>query len=313
MIEFTGKEKNTDNYQVSLVIDQLPSSPPEAHYTVYKLTDPDGKIYIGCTGKSVEERWKKGNGYRRKDPIGRAIKEIGWENFKTEILCENLIKAGAEKLERWFIAFYDSSDPQKGYNRFLGGLGKGAHMSEVTKKLARESKNRLYEDHPELKDKIRNTVNELYGRDPTYRERIGKGVLAAYENDPTIKLRLSKISKELWQDPGYREKCSSARRAASEDPLLADRQSISRKQFYEEHPERREKIRKQMQEYLSKPENRKFVDCCSRAKPVICVETGEVYPSQLAAEKSTGYAGIHKACSGRQNTSGGYHWRILQD
>ena len=68
-----------------------------------------------------------------------------------------------------------------------------------------------------------------------------------------------------------------------------------------------------MQEYLSKPENRKFVDCCSRAKPVICVETGEVYPSQLAAEKSTGYAGIHKACSGLQNTSGGYHWRFLMD
>ena len=34
----------------------LPSAPPEAHYTVYKLTDPDGKVYIGCTGRSEERR-----------------------------------------------------------------------------------------------------------------------------------------------------------------------------------------------------------------------------------------------------------------
>ena len=79
----------------------LPSPPPEAHYTVYKLTDPYGKVYIGCTGKPVEERWKKGRGYSKDTPIRRAIDEIGWENFRQEILCEHLIKAGAEKLERW--------------------------------------------------------------------------------------------------------------------------------------------------------------------------------------------------------------------
>ena len=32
----------------------------EAHYTVYKLTDPEGKIYIGVTGQTVEQRWRKG-------------------------------------------------------------------------------------------------------------------------------------------------------------------------------------------------------------------------------------------------------------
>ncbi|MBQ3373051.1 MAG: hypothetical protein IJG40_07960 [Oscillospiraceae bacterium] len=68
---------------------ELPSPPAEAHYTVYKLTDPEGKIYIGCTGKSVEERWNGGRGYYRDTPIRRAIKEFGWENFKKEILCES--------------------------------------------------------------------------------------------------------------------------------------------------------------------------------------------------------------------------------
>ena len=303
------KELNTCNCQLSSVNVQLPSPPAEAHYTVYKLTDPDGKVYIGCTGKPVEERWKKGRGYSRDTPIRRAIDEIGWENFKTEILCEKLIKEGAEKLERWFIAFYDSSDPEKGYNRFLGGLGKGAHMSKITRQLSRESKNRLYEEHPEVKARIRKTVNDLFANDPTYRERVSKGVLAAYEKDPTIKERLSEISRELWQDPEYRERCSAYRRAASENPDLAEKQRAIQKRFFQEHPERKEEISRRMKEYLSKPGNRAFVESDRHAKPVICVETGEYFPSQLAAEKATGYSGIHKACKGQKYTSGGYHWK----
>ena len=303
------KELNTYNCQLSSVNYQLPSPPPEAHYTVYKLTDPEGKIYIGCTGKPVEERWKKGRGYSRDTPIRKAIVQFGWDNFKKEILCEHLIKEGADKLERWFIAFYDSSDPEKGYNRFLGGLGKGAHMSKITRQLSRESKNRLYEEHPEVKARIRKTVNDLFANDPTYRERVSKGVLAAYEKDPTIKERLSEISRELWQDPEYRERCSACRRAASENPDLAEKQRAVQKRFFQEHPERKEEISRKMKEYLSKPGNRAFVESDRHAKPVICVETGEYFPSQLAAEKATGYSGIHKACKGQKYTSGGYHWK----
>ena len=287
----------------------LPSPPAEAHYTVYKLTDPNGKIYIGCTGKPIEERWKKGRGYSRDTPIRKAIVQFGWGNFKKEILCEHLIKEGADKLERWFIAFYDSSDPEKGYNRFLGGIGKGAHMSKITRQLSREAKNRLYEEHPEVKARIRKTVNNLFASDPTYRERVSKGVLAAYEKDPTIKERLSEISRELWQDPEYRERCSACRRAASENPDLAEKQRAVQKRFFQEHPERKEEISRKMKEYLSKPGNRAFVESDRHAKPVICVETGEYFPSQLAAEKATGYSGIHKVCKGQKYTSGGYHWK----
>ena len=289
----------------------LPSAAPEAHYTVYKLTDPEGKIYIGCTGQAVEKRWNNGHAYPKKIPIRKAIDTYGWENFKKEILCEHLVKEGAEKLERWFIAFYDSSDPEKGYNRFLGGLGKGAHMSKITRQLSRESKNRLYEEHPELKARIRNTVNDLFANDPTYRARVGAGVRAAYEKDPTIKVRLSAISRDLWQDPEFREKCSACRRAASENPDLAERQRAVHKRNYQEHPEKRAEISRRMKEYLSKPENRAFINSDRRPKPVICVETGAVYPSQMAAEKATGYSGIHKACKGQKYTSGGYHWKYV--
>ena len=292
---------------------KLPSPPEEALFTVYKLSDPEGKIYIGVTGKTVEERWNRGRGYPKKLPIRKAIDYYGWGSFKKEVLCEKMTREGAEKLERWFIAYYDSSDPEKGYNRFLGGLGKGARMSEITKELAREAKNKLYEEHPEVKERIRNTVNNLFASDPTYRKRVGEGVLKAHEKDPTIKVRLSEISKEYWQNPEFRERCSSARRKASEDPELARRQSMIHKNLYDQHPERREEISRQMRVYLSEPENRAFLESDKHAKPVICVETGEYYPSQMAAEKATGYSGIHKACAGKQYTASGYHWRYASE
>lgn len=287
----------------------LPASPAEAHYTVYKLTDPEGKVYIGCTGKPVEQRWKKGNNYNRRTPIWKAILFYGWENFSKEILCEKLIKEGAEKLEKWFIAYYDSSDPAKGYNRFLGGLGKGSRMSEVTRKVCRESKNTLYEEHPEIAEQIRKSVIGLFENDPDYKRRISAGVMKAYEKDPTYKVRLSEKTKELWKNPEYRERCSSSRRRASENPDLAIKQRQTRKSIMEEHPEMRENIRSRMQAYFSNPGEKPFLICDRHPKPVICIETGAYYPSQKAAVKATGFQNIYKVCAGKQNTAGGYHWR----
>ena len=306
-------EKRKDNNYSLLITNYSLLSPPEAHYTVYKLTDPEGKIYIGCTGQAVEKRWLNGRGYMKKSPVRTAIDTYGWENFRKEILCERLTKAGAEKKEQWFIAFYDSSDPSKGYNRFLGGLGKGARMSEVTRRAASEAKTRLYEEHPEIREKIRNTVKSLYAADPTYRRRIGQGVLAAHEKDPTIRVRLREISKERWRDPSFREKSVSARRKALEgNQAYALAQRRAQMQALEEHPERRELARQRMRQYLSKPENRAFIDADSRPRPVRCVETGVCYPSQHAAEQATGFRSIHRVCSGRRHVSGGFHWEYVQ-
>ena len=253
----------------------LPQPPAEAHYTVYKLTDPEGKIYIGCTGKPVEKRWKKGRNYNYQTHISRAIRAIGWENFEKKVLCEKLTRAGAEKLEKWFIAYYDSANPEKGYNRALGGLGKGTLVGEATRKLQSDVRVRMYEAVPEYRERVSKGVREAYENDPGYRERVSKGHLAAYENDPEY----------------------------------SRKKALSRKMYYRAHPEEREAVRRRMKEYLSKPENRAFVESDTRPKPVICVETGAVYRSQYAAERATGFTRIHDVCLGRYCTAGGYHWR----
>lgn len=44
-------------------------------------------------------------------------------------------------------------------------------------------------------------------------------------------------------------------------------------------------------------------------KPVLCVETGVIYPSVKDAEEAIGRQGITHCISGRQKSCGGYHWK----
>jgi len=47
-------------------------------------------------------------------------------------------------------------------------------------------------------------------------------------------------------------------------------------------------------------------------RPVLCVETNISYKSVREAEYQTGinHSGIHKVCSGKRITAGGYHWKF---
>jgi hypothetical protein len=49
------------------------------------------------------------------------------------------------------------------------------------------------------------------------------------------------------------------------------------------------------------------------SKPVLCVETGVVYPSAAEADRCTGanFRHISNCCLGKRQTTGGYHWRYV--
>jgi len=53
----------------------------------------------------------------------------------------------------------------------------------------------------------------------------------------------------------------------------------------------------------------------SHFKKIICVETKEVFNSQLEAQEKTGtnHKYISQCCTGRQNTTGGFHWKYYED
>ncbi len=216
-------------------------SPPEAHYTVYKLTDPEGKVYIGCTGQTVKKRWRNGSGYSSNSPVGRAIRALGWDSFRKEILCEKLTQEGGERLEKWFVDYYDSLNPEKGYNGFTGGRRLGATASASTRGNMQEAKAATFDGNRAISRQFRETSNT----------------------------------------------------------------------YYREHPEIRGEIASKMSSFLHSPEGRRFPLSSKRAKPVRCVETGEVYRSAHAAETATGLCSIHKVCQGKRKVSGGWHWEYI--
>ena len=108
-------------------------------YTVYILIDKDDKVYVGVTSQTVKHRWNNGNGYRCIPNLWLAIESQGWESFRKEIVAEGLSKPSASNLEQELIKQYDSTNPTKGYNRDLGGVGKYKKVSPKTRNKIRYS------------------------------------------------------------------------------------------------------------------------------------------------------------------------------
>ena len=96
-------------------------------YCVYKHTCPNGKVYIGITKRSPEQRWNFGHGYDQQ-LFGRAVKKYGWENIIHEILFEGLSLEEANKIEIDLIRESKSQDKRFGYNCDAGGSGSCKHQ-----------------------------------------------------------------------------------------------------------------------------------------------------------------------------------------
>ena len=94
----------------------------------------------------------------------------------------------------------------------------------------------------------------------------------------------------------------------SEDQIRRQRESL--KNFYKNNPEAKENMRKIHIGKKASKETREKLSL-KKQKPVICIETGEFFPSIIAASKGERSLkdGISKVCLGRMRTSGGYHWK----
>lgn len=100
-------------------------------YCIYKHTLPNQKVYIGKTC-DVKRRWRACN-YVGNWFFYSAIQEYGWENITHEILEDNLTLEEANEKEKYYIALYQSTNSQYGYNLRAGGAGDGAMTSKTEK------------------------------------------------------------------------------------------------------------------------------------------------------------------------------------
>lgn len=113
-------------------------------YSVYIHTNKiNGKRYIGVTTMIPEKRWANGEGYKNQY-FYRAIQKYGWDNFDNFILEVDSAEL-MYKLEKQYIDYYQTTNPDKGYNISIGGdmggyQGKNSGTKEYIKKYCESHK-----------------------------------------------------------------------------------------------------------------------------------------------------------------------------
>ena len=154
----------------------------------------NGKIYVGQTTKSFNERYGgdiEKNTHNKH--LQNSIKKYGIENFTIDkCICECDTKESLDEAEKFYIDFFDSANPEHGYNKTLGGEG-GTPNEETRKKISKAKKGKYCGEK-----------NSMYGKN-AYANK-------TKEEMKIIKEKISQKSKETWQNPEYREKQSESRR-----------------------------------------------------------------------------------------------------
>lgn len=93
---------------------------------IYKITNTiNNKVYIGLTTCTLDYRWSRhiteSKNINNTKHLYKAMRKYGIENFVIEEIdhTDDFKKLGI--LERCYISYYDSQNPDKGYNLTAGG------------------------------------------------------------------------------------------------------------------------------------------------------------------------------------------------
>ena len=108
---------------------------------IYKITNKqNGKIYIGQTINSLEQRWKRHQSDALNNVIdthfARAIRYYGVDNFTTEIIDTAETQEELTKKEYYWINYYNSA--KEGYNENDDGFkcGGNTYKNKTPQELA---------------------------------------------------------------------------------------------------------------------------------------------------------------------------------
>lgn len=293
-------------------------------YTVYKLTSPSNKVYIGITSQSVKKRWKNGNGYKRCPAMNKAITKYGWENFTKEILLENTTESEAKSLETLLIKVHMSNDSRYGYNITEGGEGTtGIKMSEEMKEHLRqinlgkhhseETKRKMSAAHKGNKYSLGVKHTEEWKRQISERQK-GANNQHAKKVICLETLRVYDTMTQAREETGatkitvcckhyYKHKSSAGLHWEYYDESISDDeyknilQELIEEEYENKHHSPSEENRRKTSERSS--------------VPVICVETGTIFNSIRDACRAYNLSppNVCNCCKGKKKTAGGFHWK----
>jgi group I intron endonuclease len=159
---------------------------------VYKTTNlVDGKIYVGkVCGNNAKYNSYLGSGTH----LNRAIEKYGKENFNRTTIDIAEDKENQNLKEIFWINFYNSKNPNIGYNIQPGGEGNGiTHSEETKRKMSDSAKKRDNSGRKSKKVKTmsKETIEKIrqkaIGRKPTEetRQKLSKSHLGHKHSDET--------------------------------------------------------------------------------------------------------------------------------
>lgn len=173
-------------------------------FYVYIHTCPNGKKYVGITIRKPEYRWRKGEGYKSNKHFYRAIQKYSWDNIDHQVF-EVDTKEEMFFLEKYFIAYYQTNNPDFGYNNSIGGEsgGAGCHRSIETRHKMSESlkgrhqsietRHKLSESHKGM----RNSISTEFKKGNHPKTEFKKGQKAWNKGIPCSEEKRRKISETL--------------------------------------------------------------------------------------------------------------------
>ena len=135
---------------------------------IYKITNKiNGKVYIGQTKKTIEERFQE---HLKKAKIHTnrylydAMNKYGYENFIVSQI-EKCPDNNLDEKEIFWIAFYQSNNKLYGYNMTAGGGGgntwiNNPYKKETSKRLSQANKGKKHKMSNEWKQNITQSNKE---------------------------------------------------------------------------------------------------------------------------------------------------------
>lgn len=139
----------------------------ENNYKLYMHTNLiNNKKYIGVTRKKPEERWgRNGSHYKSSKHFWNAIQKYGWNNFKHEILFDNMSKDKCYALEQEYIKKYNSNNQNYGYNIASGGIGGNGLYGKLNSMYGVSPKERMDSDtYQKWKENIKKNASKSASR-----------------------------------------------------------------------------------------------------------------------------------------------------
>lgn len=135
---------------------------------VYKITSPSGKIYIGQSRDVIFRisHYKNMN-CKGQPKLFYSLKKYGWDEHVFEIICECDIN-NLNKLETYFIKFYDTFNTKHGMNLINGGGARKIFSDESKKKMSYNAKNRKYSK--ETRAKLSNALKGIKRSEETLKK-----------------------------------------------------------------------------------------------------------------------------------------------